>query len=78
MIQRFRKHQLPHTEYVVLDTSFCQACWKCMNVCGNDVFGKINLPWHKHIRFVNIHACVGCMKCVKVCEVKAITKINNK
>lgn len=66
------------TAFVLLDTRKCEACWKCINVCGNGVIGRINLPWHKHIRFANSNACSGCMRCVKACETGALSKISDK
>jgi 2-oxoglutarate ferredoxin oxidoreductase subunit delta len=62
------------TRFVVLDTKKCEACWKCLDVCTNKVIGRINLPWHKHARFINQSACTGCMKCVKGCNTGALSK----
>ncbi|MCX7736528.1 MAG: 4Fe-4S dicluster domain-containing protein [Candidatus Kapabacteria bacterium] len=63
------------TAFVLLDSKLCQACWNCLDVCFNDVIGRINLPWHKHIKFIKASACKGCMKCVKSCKTGAISKI---
>lgn len=71
-----RKHT--KTAFVLLDTKKCGACWKCLEVCTKNVIGRINLPWHKHIRFLNGSACIGCMKCVKICKTGAITMPNKK
>ena len=73
---RFFRAEQARTAFVVLDTGKCAACWKCSDVCANNVIGRINLPWHKHIRFVNSHTCTGCMKCVKVCNTGAIVKLS--
>ena len=62
------------TKYIQLDTKKCEACWKCMEVCPNNVFGRINLPWHKHVKLKNISDCTGCLKCVNVCASNAINK----
>ncbi|PKP05285.1 MAG: FeS-binding protein [Bacteroidetes bacterium HGW-Bacteroidetes-6] len=74
MRQGFFKREHTNTAFVMLDTKKCEACWKCLDVCTNKVIGRINLPWHKHIRFVNGSACIGCMKCVKICMTGAISK----
>jgi NAD-dependent dihydropyrimidine dehydrogenase PreA subunit len=76
MRQRFFKREHTNTAFVKLDTKKCEACWKCVEVCSNNVIGKINLPWHKHILIVNESACIGCMKCAKICKTVAITKLN--
>ena len=74
MRQGFFKQEHTNTAFVVLDTRNCEACWKCLDVCTNDVIGRINLLWHKHVRFINGSACTGCMKCVKICATGAISK----
>lgn len=69
------------TKYILLDTRKCEACWKCIEVCPNNVIGRVNLPWHKHALIIKSDNCTGCTKCVKVCEFNAITKVsanNNK
>jgi 2-oxoglutarate ferredoxin oxidoreductase subunit delta len=38
------------TKYIQLDTRKCKACWKCLDICANNVIGRINLPFHKNIR----------------------------
>jgi ferredoxin len=42
------------------------------------VIGRINLPWHKHSKFINSKDCTGCLKCINVCEPGALTKISSK
>lgn len=74
MKQRFFKRAHCGTAWVWLDTEKCEACWKCISSCPNQVIGRVNLPWHKHARFVNREVCAGCMKCVQVCRAKAITQ----
>jgi len=64
------------TKYIQLDTRKCEACWKCMEECSHDVFGKINILWHKHIHFINADNCIGCLKCIKVCTSNALTRIS--
>lgn len=78
MRQKFFNRKHTNTAFVLIDTKKCEACWKCLEVCPKNMIGRINLPWHKHIRFVNGNACIGCMKCVKICKTGAITKINNE
>jgi len=63
------------TKYIQLDTRKCKACWKCVEACDKNVFGRINLPWHKHVVIVRCNNCTGCLKCMKTCEHNAISKI---
>ena len=58
-----------------LDSRLCQACWKCLEVCPEQVLGKIDMRWHRHIRIRNAEACNGCKKCVRVCDSGALTYI---
>jgi MinD superfamily P-loop ATPase len=60
------------TEYIQVDSRKCKACWKCIEVCRNNVIGKINLPFHKHVHIEHPELCKGCLKCLKVCPEKAI------
>ncbi len=78
MKSRSINHDSTRTTYIQLDTKKCIACWKCLAECKNHVIGRINLPWHKHSRFVNSSDCTGCFKCVNVCEPGALTKISIK
>jgi ferredoxin len=78
MKSRSINHDPTRTTYIQLDTKKCLACWKCLPECKNQVIGRINLPWHKHSRFVNSSACTGCLKCINVCEPAALTKISIK
>ena len=71
----FKKHKQRNTEYVHLDTNKCEACWKCIDICPNNVIGRINLPLHKHVRITDETNCIGCFKCVEVCEFQAISII---
>ena len=64
------------TKYILLDTGKCEACWKCIEVCSNNVFGRVNLPWHKHALIIDSDNCTGCSKCVKACEFNAISKVS--
>lgn len=74
MREGFFKRGPAGTAFVLLDTKKCEACWRCLDVCPNNALGRINLPWHKHIRFVNISACIGCMECVMSCRTGALSR----
>lgn len=63
------------TNYILFDTRKCEACWKCMEACPNNVIGRVNLPWHKHALIIKRDNCTGCSKCTKACEFNAITKV---
>jgi 2-oxoglutarate ferredoxin oxidoreductase subunit delta len=63
------------TEYIHFDSGKCKACWKCIEVCPEDVFGKINLLIHKHVKIVSRDHCIGCLKCIKACSHRAINPI---
>ena len=75
MRQGFFKPEHTSNTYVLLDTKKCIACWKCQEVCSNNVIGRINMPWHKHVKFTNVSNCTGCLKCVKICTTNAISKL---
>ena len=63
------------TAYIRFDSRKCKACWKCLEVCPKDVFGKINIVIHKHMKIVNGDNCTGCLKCIKTCSYRAISRI---
>ena len=65
------------TAFIQLDTKKCIACWKCLTECKSNVISRINLPWHKHSRFVSSKDCTGCLKCISVCEPGALTKLSS-
>jgi len=75
MRQGFNKREHAGTAFVLLDTNKCTACWKCQEICANNVIRRINIPWHKHVKFANVSNCTGCLKCVKVCSSEAICKV---
>lgn len=60
------------TEFITLDSTGCSACWKCMEACSSMVFGRVNLPFHKHALVENPGMCSGCLACVDTCESGAI------
>jgi 2-oxoglutarate ferredoxin oxidoreductase subunit delta len=62
------------TEYVALDRHACDACWRCLEVCPNDVFGKVGL--HRHAVIRDRDACTGCLVCVEECLAGALTSLD--
>lgn len=55
------------TPFIRAISNECIACWKCVETCPKDVFGKVKFLWHKHAKFASPDACIGCGKCVAVC-----------
>jgi len=39
------------TRHIQLDTSQCEACFKCVEACQKHVIGKVNFFFHKHAVF---------------------------
>ena len=78
MRSRSNNNDSTRTSFIQLDTKKCIACWECITECKNNVIGRINLPWHKHSKFVNSKNCIGCLKCINVCEPNALTKISSE
>ena len=60
------------TKFIQIDTSRCQACWKCVRACPNHVLGKAILFKHRHAHVEHAEACKGCKKCVWSCPEAAI------
>jgi Pyruvate/2-oxoacid:ferredoxin oxidoreductase delta subunit len=65
-------HGHTKTKFILIDTHQCQACWKCVEICPNQVLGKVSVFFHQHVRVDQAEACKGCKKCVKVCPNAAI------
>jgi ferredoxin len=63
------------TAFIGMDTSRCKACWKCIEACPKGIIARINIPFHKHARFLSTEECEGCLKCVKACANGAITPL---
>jgi len=61
------------TKFISIDSSRCQACWKCVETCPNHVLGKVILFKHRHAHVDHADACRGCKKCVRVCPNNAIS-----
>jgi NAD-dependent dihydropyrimidine dehydrogenase PreA subunit len=67
-----KRNNRRETQYISLESRKCEACWKCIESCKNDVLGKIDIFFHKHSKIINADNCKGCRKCVKACESFAI------
>jgi len=67
-------HGRDATDYVQLDSSCCEACWKCLEVCPNEVLGKVDVLFHRHAKLRAPEACTGCGRCAKVCESGALRR----
>jgi 2-oxoglutarate ferredoxin oxidoreductase subunit delta len=66
------------TNHICIDTRLCEACWTCIEICPNDVLGKIDLKFHRHARIDAAERCTGCAKCVQACPHGAISRIVQK
>lgn len=73
---RFFNREHTRTPYVQLDTRKCNACWKCLENCPNQVINKVDLPWHKHALLIEPDNCNGCLTCMKVCQYGAYAKVD--
>lgn len=69
-----RREAVMQTKYVMVNTRRCEHCWKCIDKCPSSVFGKINLPFHRHVNVIAAQKCTGCLKCVKTCGHGALIK----
>ena len=63
------------TDHIRIDTHQCKACWTCIETCPNDVLGKIDLKFHRHVVVDTPARCTGCAKCVRACPHGAISRI---
>jgi ferredoxin len=64
----FFNNQHTRTPFVQLDTKKCKACWKCIEICPNQIINKVDLPWHKHAKIVKQDNCMGCLYCIDICQ----------
>jgi Fe-S-cluster-containing hydrogenase component 2 len=71
-VRRTRRRE---TKFVRLEARRCTACWECLAVCPEQVLGKVDLGWHRHVRIRDAQACNGCKKCVRVCDPGALMYI---
>jgi len=60
------------TQHILLDTSKCGACWKCLEICRKHAVGKVDIFFHKHAVIRDAAACAGCGACAKACPNGAI------
>lgn len=74
MKPRFFNREHTRTQFILLDTQKCKACWKCIKNCSNHIISKVDLPRHKHALIVEPDACTGCLKCVSICPNNAYSK----
>lgn len=68
----FPLHRHTRTDYIMLNTSACRACWACIAACPRDVLGKAQLPGHRHAHVDHADRCAGCRRCVAACPHGAI------
>lgn len=68
---------LKATQFIVLDSHRCTACWQCVDECPKKVIGKFDFFFHKHSRIENPENCIGCKKCVKKCPNQAIYELSS-
>jgi ferredoxin len=64
---RSKRRRGHFSKYIYADTSKCEACWECIEVCKYGVLGKVDFWFHKHVVFKNGDACRGCKKCFAAC-----------
>ncbi|AEG59803.1 hypothetical protein Desru_1538 [Desulforamulus ruminis DSM 2154] len=72
---RLRGARVKATEYIIINTRLCRACWKCIRACPRGVIGKVDFLFHKHIRLIEPDLCVGCGACEKACPEGAIAAL---
>ena len=75
---RRERHSGSCTEFIRLDSKQCKACWKCIEECPENVFGRINIFLHKHAKIVYRDHCTGCLRCVTACDYGAIGPVSEK
>ena len=62
------------TSFIQFDSRKCKACWKCQDICPENVIGKIDLKMHKHALLIISDKCRGCMKCVRFAHLRCTVK----
>jgi 2-oxoglutarate ferredoxin oxidoreductase subunit delta len=70
------KKAMNSNSLICINTKKCIACWQCIKVCNNNVFDKIDLPWHKHAIIRKPSNCENCGKCRNICKKKALSEIS--
>jgi Pyruvate/2-oxoacid:ferredoxin oxidoreductase delta subunit len=73
---RGRRRRRAESPFVALDRSHCDACWDCIAVCPESVFGKVEVWHHRHAVVNAGDRCSGCRRCVKVCAAGALSERN--
>ena len=74
---RFSFPSLRHnrTEFIVIDTSRCEACSRCEEECPAGVLKVKGFRFHRHVHINRAKDCRGCFKCVKACDLGAISPV---
>jgi 2-oxoglutarate ferredoxin oxidoreductase subunit delta len=70
---RAERRQRSSTQYIVLDKSRCEACWRCVEACPRSVLGRVDFLGHRHAKVRAADECQGCGRCVKACETGALS-----
>jgi Pyruvate/2-oxoacid:ferredoxin oxidoreductase delta subunit len=73
---RGRRRRRAESPFVALDRSQCDACWDCIAVCPESVFGKVEVWRHRHAVVNAGDRCSGCRRCVKACAAGALSDRN--
>ena len=62
------------TDFVMLDTNKCKACWRCLEKCPG-VINRVGFLLHKHVVIRDADKCTGCLQCVNACSTGAFSCI---
>ena len=78
MKSTFIQNDNTHTAFVQLNASACTACWKCIEICPNEVIDKsflyvANTVIHEQVLMCDASKCTGCTKCMQACKFDAIS-----
>jgi len=78
MKSTFQKENNLETPFVQLNSYKCTACWKCINICPNNVIDKsflfiANTLINEQVIISNASECTGCFKCLHACTNDAIS-----
>ena len=64
------------SRFIAIDPRHCVACWKCVEACPQQVIGKVEFLWHRHVVLKHAEACIGCYRCVKTCPQQVFSRID--